>query len=115
MTGSLGAFLFWRFPTDHFSEETSMLDKNNFVVKGQAKLLSSKKSYEIVDGDSTQPVATAKETTGFLASLTGSRTIEMRQKSDNALVFSVCRHGFPFKKVQALDAAGQVVGTYKAK
>jgi uncharacterized protein YxjI len=63
----------------------------------------------------------AEQRTGFLAQLLGmikgppSTKIEFRSKVDNALLFAVRRRGFLFKKVEAVDAAGEVVGRYKAK
>src|SRR5207247_2641905 len=92
-----------------------LLDQNKFVVKSQSKAFSSKKAYEIADGDTGQLLGTAKDITGFLASLLGSVTIEVRDASDNALLFSVGRTGLLFKKDQVLDRHGQVVGRYKAK
>jgi uncharacterized protein YxjI len=101
----------------------TVLEKNKFIVKGQMKALSSKRAYEIADGDSGQTLGMATENVGFLAMLLGmamgkdnmSMTIEVRQQSDNALLFSVRRSGLFMKKIQALDAQGQVLGTYKAK
>lgn len=100
-----------------------MLDKNKVVIKGSSSGIAGKKSFEIVDAESSQPVGSATENTTTMAMLLGmvlgkdnmSLTIEFRQKSDNALVFSVRRKGFIFKKIQALDAQGQVIGSYKAK
>ena len=97
-----------------------MLDRNTFVVKEQAKLLSSKKTYDILD-ESGQAIGTARQKTGLLASLVGSftggppTTIEFRKKPGDALEFSVRRRGYLLKKVEAVDAAGVVVGSYKAK
>jgi uncharacterized protein YxjI len=100
-----------------------MLDGSKFAVSGHTGLLSSKTGYDIADGDSGKPLATATEKTTFLATLLGmamgkdnmSKTIEVRKKSDDALLFSVCRSGFLFKKVQVLDAEGKVLAVYKAK
>jgi uncharacterized protein YxjI len=92
-----------------------LLDHNKFVVKSQSKVFSSKKSFEVVDGDTGQVLGTAKDTTGFLPSLFGSTTIELRDVSNNALLFSVSRAGWLMKKDQVLDPQGQVVGRYKAK
>ena len=92
-----------------------LLDQNKFVVKSQGKMFSSKKTYEIVDGESGQTLGTAKDTTGFIASLLGSTTIEVRDSSDDKVLFSVGRTGLLLKKDQVLDSQGQVVGRYKAK
>ncbi len=92
-----------------------LLDQNKFVVKSQSKTFSSKKSFEILDGETGQLLGTAKDTTGFLASLLGSTTIEVRDASNNAPLFSVGRTGLLLKKDQVLNPEGEVVGRYKAK
>jgi len=92
-----------------------LLDHNKFAVKSQSKVFSSKKSFEIVDGDNGQSLGTTKDTTGFLASLLGSTRIEVRDGSSNAPLFTVARSGWLLKKDQVLDPQGQVVGRYKAK
>jgi uncharacterized protein YxjI len=92
-----------------------LLDHNKFAVKSQSKAFSSKKGFEIVDGDNGQALGTAKDTTGFLASLLGGTTIEVRDTSSNAPLFTVARTGWLLKKDQVLDPQGQVVGRYKAK
>src|SRR5437899_3256559 len=61
-----------------------LLDQNKFVVKSQSKKFSSKKSFEIVDGETGQTLGTAKDTTGFFASLLGQVNIEVRDVSNNA-------------------------------
>jgi uncharacterized protein YxjI len=94
-----------------------MLDKSKFVVKVQ------KKGFEIVDPENGQPLATAKEKGGLMATLLGlalgdsrrSITIEVRQKPDAPPLFSVRRNGLLFKKVRVFDGEGKVVGTYKTK
>ncbi len=101
-----------------------MLEGNKFAVSGQTNLLSSKTGYDIADGDSGRALATATEKSGgFLATLLGTalgkdsipKTIEVRKKSDNALLFSVRRSGFLFKKVEVLDAEDKPLARYKAK
>jgi uncharacterized protein YxjI len=100
-----------------------MLEKNKFVVKAQTKLLSTKRTYDIADVDSGETVATAAPTSGFVAVMLGmvmgkdnqAVTIDVRQKADGKVAFSVRRKGFLFKKVEALDGEGKVIGRYKAK
>src|SRR5437868_1576866 len=91
-----------------------LLDENKFIVKSQSKAFSSRKSFEISD-ESGKLLATAKDTTGFLASFLGSTTIEVRDVSNNTVVFSVKRSGWLIKKDQVLDPQGEVVGRYKSK
>jgi uncharacterized protein YxjI len=92
-----------------------LLDHNKFVVKAQSKAFSSKKSFEILEGDSGQVLATGTDTTGFFPKFFGATTIEVRDSSTGAVVFTVGRMGMIFKKDHVLDAQGQVVGQYKAK
>jgi uncharacterized protein YxjI len=97
-----------------------MLEKNTFVVKEKAKLLSSRNSYEILDEEG-KVIGTAEQQTGGLAKLLGMvlgdppTQIDFREKPDDSLVFTVRRTGYLMKKVQVVDAQGAVVGTYKAK
>jgi uncharacterized protein YxjI len=97
-----------------------MLEKNTFVVKEKAKLLSSRNSYEILDEAGTL-IGTAEQKTGALAAIIGmvlgppNTQIDFREKPDDSLVFTVRRTGLIFKKVEVVDAQGAVVGSYKAK
>jgi uncharacterized protein YxjI len=92
-----------------------LLHHNKFVVKSQSKMFSSKKSFEIADPDTGQALGTAKDTTGFLPSLFGSTTLEVRDASNNALAFTVKHSGWLLKKDEVLGPEGQVVGRYKGK
>jgi uncharacterized protein YxjI len=92
-----------------------LLDQNKFVVKSQALAFSSKKSFEILEADSGQLLGTAKDTTGFFPSFLGAATIEVRDSSNNALLFTVGRMGWLIKKDQVLDPEGQVIGRFKVK
>jgi uncharacterized protein YxjI len=102
---------------------TSTLAGNQFVVKEQKQLFSGKKAYEIVDAASGEVVASATQKVSTMAMLLGmvmgkdnmSLTIEIRTKPDDELLFAVRRSGLFFKKVEALDADGKVLGSYKAK
>jgi uncharacterized protein YxjI len=89
------------------------LDQTKFIVKSKSKSSSPKKSFDILD-ESGKVLATARDTTGFLASLFGSTTIEVRDPK-NAVLFSVARSGWLLKKDHVLDSQGEVVGRYKAK
>lgn len=97
-----------------------MLEKNTFLVKQKAKMLSSRNSYEILDEEG-KVIGTAEQQTGGLAKALGMllgdppTQIEFREKPDDSLVFTVRRTGYLFKKVQVVDSQGVVVGTYKAK
>jgi uncharacterized protein YxjI len=92
-----------------------LLDRNKFVVKSQSKAFSKKKNFEILDSENGQLVGTATDTTGFFPSLLGAATIEVRDSSNNALLFTVGRMGLLMKKDQVLDAQGQLIGRFKVK
>jgi uncharacterized protein YxjI len=91
-----------------------LLDQNKFVVKSQGKAFSSKKSFEILNGDG-KALGTGSDTTGFLASLFGATTIEVRDSTSNAPLFTVGRTGWLMKRDQVLDPQGQVIGRFKPK
>jgi uncharacterized protein YxjI len=97
-----------------------MLERNTFVVKQKAKMLSSRNSYEILDEEG-KVIGTAEQQTGGLAKVLGMflgdppTQIDFREKPDDSLVFTVRRTGYLLKKVQVVDSQGAVMGTYKAK
>ena len=99
-----------------------MLERNTFVVKQKAKMMSSRNSYEILDEEG-KVIGTAEQSTGGLAKVLGMllgdppTQIEFREKTESGdpLVFTVRRTGYMFKKVQVVDSQGAVIGTYKAK
>lgn len=98
-----------------------MLDQNVFVVKEHAKLLSSRNTYDILDPETAKPIAVAEQKTTAMAMLLGqilkppATTIEVRTKPGDELIFSVRRRGLLLKKVEAVDAKGEVLGVYKTK
>ncbi len=97
-----------------------MLERNTFVVKEKAKMMSSRNSYEILDEGGTV-IGTAEQKTGTLAAIIGmvlgppNTQIDFREKPDDSLVFSIRRTGLLFKTVDVVDAHGAVIGKYKAK
>ena len=92
-----------------------LLDHDKFVVKSTSKKFSWKKSYDIVDGDTGQSLGSARDVTGFVASLLGGIHIDVRDGANKALLFSVKSTGFIFKKDQVFDGSGQLLGQFKAK
>jgi uncharacterized protein YxjI len=92
-----------------------LLDHSKFIVKSQGKLFSSRKSFQILEGDSGQVLGTATDVTGFLPLLLGCRHIEIRDAANNAHLFSVGRHGLVFKKNKIVDPKGELLGRFKAK
>jgi uncharacterized protein YxjI len=97
-----------------------MLEKNTFVVKEQAKMFSSRNTYDILDESGTA-LGVAEQKTGGFAKIMGMLTgapptqIDFLEKPDNSLVFSVRRRGYLFPKVEVVDAQGKVIGLYKVK
>jgi uncharacterized protein YxjI len=99
-----------------------MLDLNTFVVKEQAKMFSSKPSYDILD-EKGQPLATVTQKVSGLWTALGlflgkdriPISLEVRSKKDDSLLFSVRRSGMIMKKVQLHDGEGKMLGRYKAK
>ena len=95
-----------------------MLTSTKFVVTEQTKMLSAKGVYDIIDGDTKKPLGTAAvRNPGLMSTLFGAligkdrmtTTIDIRQKPDDAIVFSIRRKGWFFSKVQLLDGQGQVI------
>jgi uncharacterized protein YxjI len=92
-----------------------LLDQNKFVVKSKGKLLSSKKTFEILDPESGSVLGSAKDTTGIVGGMLGGTTIEVKDADSNKVLFTVGRSGLLMKKDQVKDAKGEVVGRYKSK
>jgi uncharacterized protein YxjI len=92
-----------------------LLSHSKFAVKSKSKLLSSKKSFEIVNPESEQLLGTGTDVTGFLGSLLGSTKIEVRDSSNNELLFTVERTGVILKKDVVMSPQGQIIGRYKSK
>jgi uncharacterized protein YxjI len=90
-----------------------------FVVKERATR-GMKNVYDILD-DAGKPVGLAQQKTATMAMLIGMVTgapptqIDFTEKPDDSLVFTIRRRGYLMKKVEVVDAQGQVVGRYKAK
>ena len=100
-----------------------MLESNNFVVKERARLLAARKTYDIFDGETGQPLGTAATTVSGLWTAAGlvlgkdsvPVAIEVREKPDDSLVFTVRRSGLLVKRVEAYDSQGVPIGSYRAK
>jgi uncharacterized protein YxjI len=91
------------------------MDRSKFVVKSQTLAFSNKKTFEILDSENGQQLGTAKDTTGFFPALFGAANIEVRDSSNNALLFTVGRMGLFLKRDQVLDAQGQLIGRFRVK
>ncbi|MBX9623182.1 MAG: hypothetical protein K2X82_05155 [Gemmataceae bacterium] len=101
-----------------------MLDRNTFVVKERVKLVSNSNTYDILDGESGEVLGTAEERIGTLVQLARffiskhlmPTRVEVREKPDDALVFTIRRGAYIFKtRVEVHDAQGELVGSFKSK
>lgn len=104
-----------------------MLESRRLLVKERVKMLAAYHTYDLYDPDADdpqQPVAVAEEKiSGLVQALRWvidkklmPTRVEVREKPDDSLVFSIYRGVAFFRpQVDVLDAQGQVVGYFKAK
>lgn len=100
-----------------------MLEKSSFVVKEQSKMFSTRQAYDVLDGESGQPLGSIRPKVSTLWSVLGFAlgkdsvpvSFEFHGKADDAVLFAVRRRGFFLPKVEAVDGSGQVIGRFKAK
>ena len=101
-----------------------MLECNTFAINEHKKILSSVQSYDIKDGESGQLVGGAVENIGaltkilrwFMSKQLLPTTVEVREKPDDSLVFTIRRGMYLFRsRVEVRDAQGQLVGSFKSK
>jgi uncharacterized protein YxjI len=101
-----------------------MLESNTFVVKEHVKFLTSTDTYDILDAASGELLGTAQEYVGgvvrllrwFISKHIMPTRVEVREKPDDALVFTVRRGGYIFRsRVEVHDAQGVLVGYFKSK
>lgn len=101
-----------------------MLECNTFAIQEHKKILSAVQSYDIRDGETGEAVGSARENIGALTQ--GLRwvmskhllptTVEVREKPDDSLVFTLCRGWYVFKsRVEVRDAVGSLVGYFRSK
>ena len=101
-----------------------MLESRRFLVRERVKFLKSHHTYDIHDADTEEPVGTADETISAFTrlmrwfvskQLMGTR-IEVREKPDDSLVFTLSRGWYVFRsRVEVHDAQGALVGYLKSK
>jgi uncharacterized protein YxjI len=101
-----------------------VLERNRFVVRERVKLLTDRNTYAILDGDTGEPVGTAEEHTGptvrllrwFVSKHLMPTRVEVREKPDDSLVFSVRRGAYLFKsRVEVHDAQGELIGYFRSR
>ncbi|HEY2909780.1 MAG TPA: phospholipid scramblase-related protein [Gemmataceae bacterium] len=100
-----------------------MLEHNKYVIKEKVKILSAVQSYDIFD-DRGALVGTAQESIGVLTQVLRwfvskqllPTRLEVREKPDDSLVFSLRRGWYLFRsRVEVLDSQDQLVGYFKSK
>lgn len=103
-----------------------MLEPQRFLVKERVRFLAAGQTYDLFDADTDtrEPIGVASEVLGPLArlsrwfvskQLTGT-TVEVREKPDDSLVFTVRRGAYLFRsQVEVHDAHGEPVGWFKSK
>jgi uncharacterized protein YxjI len=101
-----------------------MLEADKFMIKEQVKFLKSHHTYEIFDGDTQQPIGTAEEKISgfiklmrwFVSKALMPTTIEIREKPDDSLVFTISRGWYLFRsKIEVRGADGELIGYFKSK
>lgn len=101
-----------------------MLDRNTFVVKEHTKLISTTNTYDILDADSGEVLGTAQETVGtltqiarwFISKALMPMRVEVREKPDDSLLFTIRRGAYIFKStVEVHDAQGELLGSFRSK
>lgn len=100
-----------------------MLDRNRFVVKEHTKFVSTTNTYDILD-ESGEVLGTAQEVIGpltqiarwFISKALMPMRIEVREKPDDSLLFTIRRGAYIFKSsVEVHDAQGELLGTFRSK
>ena len=101
-----------------------MLEKNTFVVKEHVKFISTTNTYDILDAETGQQLGTAQEVVGglvkvlrwFISKHIMPTRVEVREKPDDSLVFTLRRGWYIFKsRVEVRDAQGELVGYFRSK
>ncbi len=101
-----------------------MLEAHRYLVKEQVKFLASHHTYDIYDGDTQEHVAVAEEKIGavtqllrwFVSKQLMPTRVEVREKPDDSLVFTISRGGYLFRsRVEVHDAQDALVGYFKSK
>ena len=101
-----------------------MLECNSFAIQEHKKILSSVQSYDIKNGETGELVGSARENIGAVTQLLRwvmskqflPTTVEVREKPDDSLVFTLRRGFYIFRsRVEVRDAQGELVGYFKSK
>jgi uncharacterized protein YxjI len=102
----------------------AMFDCDMFAIQEHRKVLSTIQSYAIKDATTGEVIGVARETIGALTKLLRwvmskhllPTLLEVREKPDDSLVFSMSRSGYIFRsRVEVRDSMGALVGYFKSK
>ncbi|MFM8274153.1 MAG: phospholipid scramblase-related protein [Gemmata sp.] len=101
-----------------------MLECNAFAITEHKKIFSSVQSYDIKNGETGETVGTAREAISGMTQVLRwvvskqllPAAVEVREKPDDALVFTLRRGPYLFRsRVEVTDAQGQLIGYFKSK
>jgi len=101
-----------------------MLECNSFAIQEHKKILSSVQSYDMKNGETGELVGSAREDIGVLTKTLRwvvskqflPTKVEVREKPDDSLVFTLSRGWYLFRsRVEVRDAQGELVGYFKSK
>jgi uncharacterized protein YxjI len=101
-----------------------MLECDMFAIQEHRKVLSSVQSYAIKNAATGELLGVAREDIGTLTKLLRwvvskhllPTLLEVREKPDDSLVFSLKRSGYLFKsRLEVRDSLGVLVGYFKSK
>jgi uncharacterized protein YxjI len=101
-----------------------MLESNTFAVREHKSILSTAQRYDVLNSETGELLGIAEERIGvltqalrfFLGKSMLPTTVELREKPDDSLVFSLHRSAYLFQsRVEVRDAMGLLVGYFKSK
>ena len=101
-----------------------MLEARRFLVKERVKFLQAHHTYDVHDADTEEQIGIAEEVIStltqvlrwFVSKQLMPTRIEVREKPDDSLVFTISRGWYVFRsRVEVHDAQGALVGYLKSK
>jgi hypothetical protein len=101
-----------------------VLERNTFAIQEHRKVFSSVQTYDIRDAETGEVIGSACENIGgftqalrwIVSKQLMPTTVEVREKPDDSLVFTLSRGWYLFRsRVEVRDAVGQLVGFFKSK
>ena len=101
-----------------------MLDRNQFIVRERVAVIRTTDAYDILDPETSRPLAEAVEEPGTLIALLRfvlnknwmPTTVVVREPSSGKVFFTLHRGSFLFSaRVEVRDAEGRMVGYFKSK